>query len=93
VKPAEANPGSSRTPRSRAEDAASSAPACRFDGAAHPRPNEAMDDVRLRLRGPLCRVAASLLGTPRLSIGGRLAPTRGRATGGSVPSSAQGSAA
>ena len=39
--------------------------ACRFDGAVHLRPHEAMDDVQLRLRGTLCRVAGGLVGSPQ----------------------------
>lgn len=39
--------------------------ACRFDGAVHLRPHEAMDDVQLRLRGTLCRVSGALVGSPQ----------------------------
>ena len=38
--------------------------ACRFDSTAHLRPHELMEDVQLRLRGTLCRLAGSLIGSP-----------------------------
>lgn len=36
---------------------------CRFDAAVPLRPNEALDDVQLRLRGTLCRVSGSFAGS------------------------------
>ncbi len=36
-----------------------------FDAAVHLRPHEALDDVQLRLRGTLCRLAATFAGAVR----------------------------
>ena len=38
--------------------------ACRFDESVRLRPNEALDDVQLRLRGTLCRLGGTLVGSP-----------------------------
>jgi len=37
---------------------------CRFDAALRLRPHEVLDDVQLRLRGTLCRLAGTFAGAP-----------------------------